>query len=85
MGWEQVFDFRHGQVTFLLDSTFGTALGLPRVPWVATSPVAELLENEADSLLQSSAEVNKNAWSYTSTPSYTFMTRCLMAALLLRD
>jgi len=51
----------------------------PPIQWVpgALSPGVKQLKHEAEHLPISSAEV-KNAWSYTSTPPYTFMTWCLI-------
>jgi len=59
----------------------GPALRPTQLPvqWVAgaLSPLVKWLEREADHSLPFSDEV-KNAWSYTSTPQYVFMARCLI-------
>jgi hypothetical protein len=51
----------------------------PPIQWVSAtlSPVIKRPERDANHSRPSSAEV-KYAWSYISTPSYTFMTWCLI-------
>jgi hypothetical protein len=53
----------------------------PPIQWVAgtISLEVEQQEREADPSHPSTAEVN-NAWSYTSTPQYDFMTWCSVKA-----
>jgi len=57
------------------------ALGTTRPPiyWVpgTLSPEVKWPGHTADRSPPTSATVKKNAWSYTSTPQYVFMVRCL--------
>jgi hypothetical protein len=68
---------------FLFTTTSRTALGpiQPPIQWVAgaLSLGVKWPGREADHSPPSSAEV-KNAWSYTSTPPYTFMAWCSVTA-----
>jgi hypothetical protein len=68
------FECRQGLRIFLFAALSIPAVGHPPPPnqWV---PVALSLGCEADYSPPSSAEV-KNAWSYASTPQYTFMEQC---------
>jgi hypothetical protein len=70
------FDSRREQRVFLFATASRPALGhiqpTNSVPGTLSSGV-ELWGSETDHSPTSSAEV-KNAWSYTSTPSYVFMT-----------
>jgi hypothetical protein len=66
---------------FLFATAFRPALGptQPPVQWVpgALSPGVKRPGREANQSPPSSVEV-KNAWRYTSTPQYGFMTWCLV-------
>jgi hypothetical protein len=71
------FDSRRGLGIFLFATVSRTALGptqhpIQRVPGVVSVGIKRPAR-EADHSPPSSAEV-KNAWSYTSTPQYVFMT-----------
>jgi hypothetical protein len=84
MGWtigDLEFDSRRGLGIFLFTTASKPALGPTQLPiqWVPGALSLELkrLGREADHSLPCSAEV-KNAWSYTSTPQYTFMVWCLV-------
>jgi hypothetical protein len=74
------FDSRWGLGIFLTTAS-RTALRptQPPIQWVEGAPSLEVRRpgREADHSPPSSAEV-KNAWSYTSTPQYVFMTWCLV-------
>jgi hypothetical protein len=75
------FDSRQGLGIFLFATACRPALGPTQSPiqWVpgTLSPSVKRPVREADHLPPSSTEV-KNAWRYTSTPSYVFMTWCLV-------
>jgi hypothetical protein len=73
--------FLYSQGIFLFSTASRPALGptQPTIQWVpgAISLGVKRPGCEADHSPPSSAEV-KNAWSYTSTPQYAFMTWCLV-------
>jgi hypothetical protein len=75
------FESRHVVRISLFTTASRTSLGptQPPIQWVpgALSLGVKRQEREADHSPPSSAEV-KNAWSYTSTPPYVFMTWCLI-------
>jgi hypothetical protein len=75
------FNSQWGLGTFLFTTVARNALGPthPPIQWVpgALSLGVKWPGREAGHSPPSSAEV-KNAWSYTSTPQYAFMTWCLV-------
>jgi hypothetical protein len=75
------FDFRRRLGIFLFTTASRMALRptQPPIQWVpgALSLGVKRPGREADNSPPFSAEV-KNAWSYTSTPQYVFMTWCLV-------
>jgi hypothetical protein len=73
--YDRGFDSRWGLGTFLFTTVSRLALGPTQwVPRTFSLGVKQQ-ERKVDYSPQSSAEV-QNAWSYTSTPQYTFLTWC---------
>jgi hypothetical protein len=83
MGWTigvLGFDSRRGLGIFFFTTASRTALEptQPPIQWEPGAfPGIKRPGREADHSPPSNAEV-KNAWSYTSTPQYVFMTWCLV-------
>jgi hypothetical protein len=80
---DQGFRSRQGLVIFLFITVSRPAVGSiqPPIQWVPVSLSLGVKRSgrEADHSPPSSAEV-KNAWSYTFTPKYNFMTWCSVKA-----
>jgi hypothetical protein len=79
MGWTTGLRFLRGtgKGLFLLITTSRSAPGFTHFQWVPRplSPEVKRLGRESGHTPPSGAQV-KNAWNYTSTPPYVFMTRC---------